>query len=79
VRYFEEPEDESSKLRRTVCKNCGAKGDHKTADCRVLIVSKFVFSRPYIHISYKKLTSLYLQLHCACVFDTLVFDMWRTR
>ncbi|KAF5363675.1 hypothetical protein D9756_000646 [Leucocoprinus leucothites] len=39
LRYFEEPEDESSKLKRTVCKNCGAEGDHKTADCRVLIVS----------------------------------------
>ncbi|XP_006460080.1 hypothetical protein AGABI2DRAFT_117040 [Agaricus bisporus var. bisporus H97] len=37
LRYFEEPEDESIKLKRTVCKNCGAEGDHKTADCRVLI------------------------------------------
>ncbi|KXN90248.1 Protein air1 [Leucoagaricus sp. SymC.cos] len=37
LRYFEEPEDESLKLKRTVCKNCGAEGDHKTADCRVLI------------------------------------------
>ena len=62
MRYFEEPEDESSKLRRTVCKNCGAEGDHKTADCRVLIVSKFVFSRPYIHISYTKPTSSFFSL-----------------
>ncbi|KAF9451703.1 hypothetical protein P691DRAFT_662602 [Macrolepiota fuliginosa MF-IS2] len=37
LRYFEEPEDESTKLKRTVCKNCGAEGDHKTAECRVLI------------------------------------------
>ncbi|KAF9009090.1 hypothetical protein BDQ17DRAFT_1275502 [Cyathus striatus] len=37
VRYFEEKPTEESKLNRTVCKNCGAEGEHKTSACPVLI------------------------------------------
>lgn len=74
LRYFEEPEDESSKLKRTVCKNCGAKGDHKTVDCRAIIVSKFVLSCPYIPISYTKPHPSSLP-----AIALLVFDMWLTR
>ncbi|KAF8076360.1 hypothetical protein FPV67DRAFT_1573553 [Lyophyllum atratum] len=37
VRYFEEQVEESSKPSRTVCKNCGAEGEHTTASCPVLI------------------------------------------
>ncbi|KAG6829738.1 hypothetical protein H0H87_010370 [Tephrocybe sp. NHM501043] len=37
VRYFQEPQPESSKPSRTVCKNCGAEGKHTTAQCPVMI------------------------------------------
>ncbi|RDB22705.1 Protein air1 [Hypsizygus marmoreus] len=37
-RYFEDTVEESNKKpNRTVCKNCGAEGEHKTAACPVLI------------------------------------------
>lgn len=39
TRYYDEPKDESEVLTRTVCKKCGAEGDHKTFACTVLIVS----------------------------------------
>ncbi|KAG7449223.1 uncharacterized protein BT62DRAFT_929198 [Guyanagaster necrorhizus] len=34
VRYFEKPEDKSTKV---VCKNCGAEGEHTTYKCPVMI------------------------------------------
>ncbi|GLB33786.1 putative zinc finger protein [Lyophyllum shimeji] len=37
LRYYDEPVMESTKPSRTVCKNCGAEGEHKTAACPVLI------------------------------------------
>ncbi|TFK43553.1 hypothetical protein BDQ12DRAFT_731560 [Crucibulum laeve] len=37
TRYFDEPPDEAKKMNRTVCKNCGAEGEHKTSECPVLI------------------------------------------
>lgn len=45
VRYFEDPVEESDKKpNRTVCKNCGAEGEHKTAACPVLIVCLYSIS-----------------------------------
>lgn len=38
-RYYDEPLDETAILGRTVCKNCGEEGQHKTSACTVLIVS----------------------------------------
>lgn len=40
-RYYDEPPDERAALDRTVCKNCGAEGEHKTSACTVKIVSSF--------------------------------------
>ncbi|PPQ63869.1 hypothetical protein CVT24_009495 [Panaeolus cyanescens] len=37
TRYFETPPDASATLTRTVCKNCGAEGEHKTSACPVQI------------------------------------------
>ncbi|KJA24656.1 hypothetical protein HYPSUDRAFT_482111 [Hypholoma sublateritium FD-334 SS-4] len=37
LRYYDEPKDESVVLNRTVCKNCGAEGDHKTSACTIQI------------------------------------------
>jgi protein AIR1/2 len=42
VRYFESQEDDASKAAKIVCKHCGAKGEHKTFECNVLIVSALV-------------------------------------
>ncbi|KIM46209.1 hypothetical protein M413DRAFT_441278 [Hebeloma cylindrosporum] len=36
-RYYDEPLDEAAILGRTVCKNCGVEGQHKTSACTVLI------------------------------------------
>lgn len=37
VRYYESPPTPASVLTRSVCKNCGAEGEHKTSACPVLI------------------------------------------
>jgi protein AIR1/2 len=39
VRYFEKQEEDTSKATKVVCKHCGAKGEHKTFECPILIVS----------------------------------------
>ncbi|KAF8812458.1 hypothetical protein BYT27DRAFT_7182901 [Phlegmacium glaucopus] len=36
-RYYDEPPDQTAALDRTVCKNCGAEGEHKTSACPVQI------------------------------------------
>lgn len=46
VRYWEleklaASEAQAAKPTKTVCKNCGAEGEHKTHECPVLIVSAF--------------------------------------
>jgi len=38
LRYYDEPQDEAAVISRTVCKNCGAEGQHKTSACPVQIV-----------------------------------------
>ena len=37
-RYYEEPKDESERKAHLVCGQCGAEGDHKQADCPVVVV-----------------------------------------
>ena len=51
-RYYDQLPDQTAALDRTVCKNCGAEGEHKTSACQVQIVSIFiaVFCRSFIII-----------------------------
>ncbi|KAL5487924.1 hypothetical protein ACEPAI_6032 [Sanghuangporus weigelae] len=37
TRYYEEPRDESERKAHLVCGQCGAEGDHKQADCPVVV------------------------------------------
>ncbi|KAH9482625.1 hypothetical protein JR316_0004725 [Psilocybe cubensis] len=37
LRYFDDTPNEAIALNRTVCKNCGAEGEHKTSACPVMI------------------------------------------
>ncbi|CAA7259740.1 unnamed protein product [Cyclocybe aegerita] len=37
IRYYNDPPSEAKTLDRTVCKNCGAEGEHKTSACPVQI------------------------------------------
>ena len=43
VRYFDDPSERpaegESKSKRLVCKNCGMRNDHKTFECRTVVVS----------------------------------------
>ncbi|KAK7470664.1 hypothetical protein VKT23_002086 [Stygiomarasmius scandens] len=45
LRYFETPE-EFKQPTVLVCKRCGAKGDHITKDCPVIIVRTRPFGKP---------------------------------
>jgi hypothetical protein len=51
VRYFEKQEEDPSKATKVVCKHCGAKGEHKTFECPILIVS--AHSYPSWHGSHR--------------------------
>lgn len=44
TRYYDEAPNEAAAISRTVCKNCGAEGDHKTSACTVMIVSACAFA-----------------------------------
>ncbi|KAF9534352.1 hypothetical protein CPB83DRAFT_931053 [Crepidotus variabilis] len=37
VRYFHDAPNEAAQIERTICKNCGVEGQHKTRDCPVMI------------------------------------------
>ena len=54
VRYFDDPAEvaelKAAKATRTVCKNCGAEGEHKTWECPVIIVSTFQLLQPEFHL-----------------------------
>ena len=47
-RYYDGPPDQTAALDRTVCKHCGAEGEHKTSACTIQIVNSFCFLSFYV-------------------------------